>query len=259
MPVLYYTARYYDPAIARFISADTIVPGAGALTIGGGGSSSGPGDPQSLNRYSYVTNNPVKNTDPTGHCSLSLAGAMECARELAPAAGVAAGVAGAAVEATIGGLMALPIGAALLASELAGDQEMTTDASGAPVPATDEIPAYNREEWGYEKQPLDGETCAYCGQELTRTPNLPNSAENDHIVSLKDAHRNGGAAWTAEEKERFANDPDNQVNSCKSCNASKRDRALEDWNGPRVRPELKNRQLERARNVRDKYRLKGPR
>jgi hypothetical protein len=62
---------------------------------------------------------------------------MECVRELAPAAGVAAGAAGAAVEATIGGLMALPIGAALLASELAGDQEMTTDASGAPVPVGD--------------------------------------------------------------------------------------------------------------------------
>jgi len=48
----YYGARYYDPELARFISPDPIVPS--------------PGDPQSLNRYSYVLNNPVKYIDPTG-------------------------------------------------------------------------------------------------------------------------------------------------------------------------------------------------
>ncbi len=49
----YYGARYYDPVTGRFVSADTIVPSSG--------------NPQSLNRYSYVYNNPVKYTDPTGH------------------------------------------------------------------------------------------------------------------------------------------------------------------------------------------------
>ncbi len=52
----YYGARYYDPSIGRFISADTIVPG--------------PANPQALNRYSYVLNNPLLYTDPTGHFSL---------------------------------------------------------------------------------------------------------------------------------------------------------------------------------------------
>ncbi len=47
-------ARYYDPYIGRFISADTVVPGAG--------------NPQALNRYSYVFNNPLKYTDPSGQC-----------------------------------------------------------------------------------------------------------------------------------------------------------------------------------------------
>jgi RHS repeat-associated protein len=38
--LMHYGARYYDPAIGRFISADTIVPD--------------PENPQQLNRYSYV-------------------------------------------------------------------------------------------------------------------------------------------------------------------------------------------------------------
>ena len=50
----YYNARYYDPAIGRFVTADTIVPENGK-------------DPQGFNRYSYVKNNPVNYTDPSGH------------------------------------------------------------------------------------------------------------------------------------------------------------------------------------------------
>jgi RHS repeat-associated protein len=48
----YYGARYYDPTIGRFISPDTIVQN--------------PANPQSLNRYSYVLNNPLKYIDPSG-------------------------------------------------------------------------------------------------------------------------------------------------------------------------------------------------
>lgn len=48
----YYGARYYDPSIGRFISPDPIVQD--------------PANPQSLNRYSYVMNNPLKYVDPTG-------------------------------------------------------------------------------------------------------------------------------------------------------------------------------------------------
>jgi RHS repeat-associated protein len=50
----WHNSRWYDPLIGRFIQADTIVPQ--------------PGNPQALNRYSYTLNNPVKYTDPTGHC-----------------------------------------------------------------------------------------------------------------------------------------------------------------------------------------------
>jgi RHS repeat-associated protein len=52
MGLYYYGARYYDPAIGRFISPDTIV--------------SHPFNPQSFNRYSYCLNNPLKYIDPTG-------------------------------------------------------------------------------------------------------------------------------------------------------------------------------------------------
>ena len=52
--VYFYQSRWYDPLIGRFLAADTIVPQ--------------PQDPQSLNRYSYVGNQPLRFTDPTGHC-----------------------------------------------------------------------------------------------------------------------------------------------------------------------------------------------
>lgn len=48
----YYGARYYDPGLGRFITRDPIV---GKKAI-----------PQSLNRYTYCLNNPVKMIDPTG-------------------------------------------------------------------------------------------------------------------------------------------------------------------------------------------------
>lgn len=49
----YYNARYYDPAIRRFTQPDNVLPNVY--------------DPQQLNRYAYVRNNPIKNTDPSGH------------------------------------------------------------------------------------------------------------------------------------------------------------------------------------------------
>jgi len=56
--LMYYGARYYLPSLRRFISADTIVPGAS--------------NPQAFNRYSYVGNNPINATDPTGHCGTNM-------------------------------------------------------------------------------------------------------------------------------------------------------------------------------------------
>src|SRR4030042_2910792 len=47
----FYNVRWYDPAMGRFIQADTLVPGG----------------VQGLDRYAYVNNNPLKYTDPSGN------------------------------------------------------------------------------------------------------------------------------------------------------------------------------------------------
>ena len=52
----YFGARYYDPITGRFTTRDTYV---GTRF-----------DPQSLNRYSYCYNNPMKYNDPTGHMGM---------------------------------------------------------------------------------------------------------------------------------------------------------------------------------------------
>ena len=49
--LMFYNARWYDPALGRFAQADTVVP-AGV---------------QGLDRYAYVSNNPIVYTDPSGH------------------------------------------------------------------------------------------------------------------------------------------------------------------------------------------------
>jgi RHS repeat-associated protein len=56
--LIYMNARFYVPGIGRFASADTIVPD--------------PTNPQQFNRYTYVLNNPMVYTDPTGHCVAQL-------------------------------------------------------------------------------------------------------------------------------------------------------------------------------------------
>ena len=52
-----FNARFFTPVAARFISPDSIVPN--------------PADPQSLNRYTALANNPLRFTDPTGHTQIS--------------------------------------------------------------------------------------------------------------------------------------------------------------------------------------------
>ena len=59
----YMNARFYVPEIGRFASADSIIPDHT--------------NPQTLNRYSYVYNNPINMIDPSGHNGCSL-GYLDC-------------------------------------------------------------------------------------------------------------------------------------------------------------------------------------
>jgi len=52
--LMYYVARFYDPSLGRFTSADSIVPDAG--------------NPGAWDRFAGMMNNPLTYSDPSGHC-----------------------------------------------------------------------------------------------------------------------------------------------------------------------------------------------
>ena len=58
--LVHLNGRVYDPYVGRMMSADPLVPD--------------PTDGQAWNRYSYVINNPLTFTDPSGYCFLGLCG-----------------------------------------------------------------------------------------------------------------------------------------------------------------------------------------
>jgi len=60
----FYGARFYDPQLSRFLSADSIIPQQQGV--------------QAWDRYAYVSNNPLKYTDPSGHM-VSECGPSDCA------------------------------------------------------------------------------------------------------------------------------------------------------------------------------------
>ena len=61
----FYNARWYDAQVGVFVRADTLVPS--------------PGDPRTFNRYAYVSGNPLKFSDPSGHAQVCDDGGSSCA------------------------------------------------------------------------------------------------------------------------------------------------------------------------------------
>src|SRR3989441_2290519 len=93
----FYGARYYDATLGRFISADTIVPSNG--------------DVQGLNRYSYAENNPLRYTDPSGHCIWD-----GCVAEII----VISAAVGAGINSTMAAITGGDIGKAALSGAIGG-------------------------------------------------------------------------------------------------------------------------------------------
>ena len=50
----FYNARFYDPALSRWVQPDLIIPE--------------PYNPLAYDRYQYVYSNPIRYTDSSGHC-----------------------------------------------------------------------------------------------------------------------------------------------------------------------------------------------
>jgi len=96
----YLRARYYDPSVGRFMSRDMV---AGFVA-----------NPLSLNRYSYVGNNPATLTDPSGGIPCVGAGiAGGAAGSVVPVAGSAGGAIAGFVLCLAAGVVAVGAGAAI--------------------------------------------------------------------------------------------------------------------------------------------------
>jgi RHS repeat-associated protein len=92
----YFGARYYAPTLGCFMTPDwSATPEAGPYAS--------LQNPQSLNLYSYVLNNPTTSTDPDGHwCDFGWGSSCSKGAKLQPKEGGVAGAAGA--DALAGGL-----------------------------------------------------------------------------------------------------------------------------------------------------------
>lgn len=151
--LLYNHARLYDPELARFVSADSVVVYVSS--------------PQDLNRYSYGLNTPVKNIDPTGHCATGLI--VDTAVCVIVVVSESAALAG--------GATLFVVGTAASYAAAGGGTAYTTDAAGAIVPITSDDPYAPKtsDDLPIKRQKQD--------EHVEGTPNNKNRVKTDGPVS----------------------------------------------------------------------------
>ncbi len=103
----FFDARYYSSIQGRFTSPDEFAAGPEELYTFANDASENPTfyaditEPQSLNKYQYAYNNPLKYTDPTGHCPPCVEQVLEHPDQVIVEAGEAAAAVAAAGTAAV--------------------------------------------------------------------------------------------------------------------------------------------------------------
>ncbi|MCL8267611.1 polymorphic toxin type 10 domain-containing protein [Leptospira weilii] len=128
----FYNARYYDPGIARFTSADTLIPDEH--------------NSQSWNRFSYVNGNPIQYKDPTGHLPQDYdAGFKDASKDIAKGYGEGIKSALSAptpVNAVVNSAVATGKGVYELAKDYKGTYEKAKDFAGKLTSKDDKVRDY---------------------------------------------------------------------------------------------------------------------
>lgn len=213
--LIYMRARYYDPALHRFISTDPT----GVDTATG----------INFNRYAYALNSPFGYIDPDGRdpCETDCAERLKAADEqvakdartlvglaFAPLAGIADLVKGVATgdsklagEGAANAVMDLAIPEVEVVKTATSTVKAATGVGEAVNATKRSFSAADRAQ-GFERSKDAAGTprCGYCGEELSPKAGSPNSYEADHTIP----YARGGPSTQ-----------ENLTPSCRTCNRSK--------------------------------------
>jgi RHS repeat-associated protein len=200
--LVYMQQRYYDPAAGRFLSIDPVVTDA---NTGG-----------SFNRYVYANNSPYRYVDPDGRFAflLPLVPYLVDATVVVVGHYVLPGRQGREDTARALGNAILNHGNSDGVRE--SDREAGPDGKRGSTGGPGAGKRFPAESPG-TKDAKEGVPCRYCGRETTNEPGKDNSRERDHI----DPRGKGGN-----------NSPENEGDSCRSCNRSKGGRSPDEWKPP---------------------------